>query len=162
MERFKNILSLLYLAGPICGRKKLQKIVYILKNLGADFEENFSLYIYGPFSNDLQLEMDFLVNKEFVKEIPQNGWAYTTYSYELVPEKIEKKDTLETLSKYKTSIEFLNSLSARDLEVLATIFYLKQSDYETDVAIRAKLQSLKPDLSDSFDKGFELYSTINA
>jgi hypothetical protein len=47
-------------------RKKIQKIVYLLKDFGMNLEYNYSWFIHGPYSIDLtktMVELTGLTNK---------------------------------------------------------------------------------------------------
>ncbi len=62
------ILVLFVLMGKIVGRTKLQKTVYLLERekkitTGLDFK----IYLYGPFSKDLNNEVDRLISENLIQ-----------------------------------------------------------------------------------------------
>ena len=64
MKNFEKILALIKLTdNKIDGRTKFQKIVYILKNNGVNFEEQFKYHYFGPYSPELQLEIEELIDR---------------------------------------------------------------------------------------------------
>ncbi|MFL5789400.1 MAG: hypothetical protein ACJ748_15175 [Flavisolibacter sp.] len=50
------------------GETKLQKIIYILQQKGFDFDYVFKYALYGPYSEELQLEIDFLNDIGILRE----------------------------------------------------------------------------------------------
>jgi uncharacterized protein YwgA len=75
-SHLNKILSLVNEAGRIQGRTKFQKIVYILKIKGANFNERFSYHYYGPYSSDLQLEIEELVDRQILNQQNFNPSSY--------------------------------------------------------------------------------------
>ena len=55
----------------VCGRTRLQKVVYLLQQEGSIAPEgvmfSFTPYKYGPFSKDLAVAIDFLESKGWVE-----------------------------------------------------------------------------------------------
>lgn len=156
MENKEYILSLIKLAkNKIEGRIKLQKLVYILKNYGVNFTEKFSYHHFGPYSSDLQLEIEELVDQGIVKERSFNPYIYAineAYLDDVNDNNLKEKEYL---------INFLSGQDYRDLELVATIFYLKNNQYNDQKAIKNKLKILKPNLSNKVDSAYKLYETID-
>jgi len=49
------------IAKKVEGRIKLQKVIYILQTKGlVNFELDYKYALYGPYSQDLQLQIDYL------------------------------------------------------------------------------------------------------
>lgn len=61
------------------GRKKLQKMIHLLKSAGNEFPFKFRYHHYGPYSSQLQSEMNRLVSEGFIVEKLEDG----TYTYEI-------------------------------------------------------------------------------
>lgn len=57
LEEHAKLLGLIRHAGEIVGRKKLQKMIYILKKLNYPFQEKFQFHFYGPYSEELTLRL---------------------------------------------------------------------------------------------------------
>jgi uncharacterized protein YwgA len=54
--------------GKVEGRKRFQKVVFLLQEkYGAEFGYRFSSYLYGPYSAQLQNEVDMLVRMGYLK-----------------------------------------------------------------------------------------------
>lgn len=153
MKKFENLLSLLKIAGEIDGRTKLQKIAYILKNNGVNFEEDFKYHYYGPYSGDLQLELDELIDNDVIIEKGSNPYLYRlNYDYFRQIDESNLKDKKEL-------ILFLTKQHYRDLELVATIYYLLNQGY-TGKALVNKLKILKPNLVGRINNAFNILNEI--
>ncbi len=156
MNNFKEILALIKLAdNKIEGRIKFQKSVYILKNHGVNFTEKFTYHYFGPYSFDLQLEIEELIYQGRVKEESSNP-----YIYKIDEEFIDEID--ENILKDKEKlIRHLVKQDASDLELLATIYYLFNNNLKETHALKNKLSILKPHLEDRIESAFLLYEDLN-
>lgn len=66
-----NHAKLLYFfskAKQVTGRKKLQKMIYILQQCRVPFEEKYQFHFYGPYSEELTLRVEELCNLNFLNE----------------------------------------------------------------------------------------------
>lgn len=84
-EKTKEVLLTLFLLmGKIVGRTKLQKIVYLLqREQNISHGVNFEIYFYGPFSRDLNAEVDLLVREQMIvseEGITRSGDRFFEYS----------------------------------------------------------------------------------
>lgn len=153
LENYANIIELLRIAGKIDGRKKLQKMVYILKNLGADFGEDFYFHYYGPYSDVLTMELEELKSMNIIKEDVKGHDSYfPTYTYEMNIDDIDVKGNLED---YRELIRELNRRNSRFLELVATIIYFKkEKDYkEEDIINKVKVVKSDKNYTDEEIKG---------
>jgi len=161
LKNYANLIELLRISGKIEGRKKLQKMVYILKNLGADFKEDFYFHYYGPYSDVLTIELEELKSINVIKEdVKEHDNYFPTYTYELNIDDIGVKGDLEN---YKEVIYRLNSENSRFLELVATIMYFKEEKkYEKEDIIR-KIKIVKSDKNytdEEIKRAFDFLETI--
>lgn len=68
LEDHAKIASLIHQAGEISGSKKLQKVVYILQKLGYPFNQIFHYHFYGPYSEELSVQLEELCDFGFLIE----------------------------------------------------------------------------------------------
>ena len=125
----------------IVGRKKLQKIVYILKKLGYRFEEKFTFHFYGPYSEELSIRVEELTNLGFISETKEQKSNYYQYRYEVTergkqfleqaPAKLTIDDELTTM---------LKNQSSRFLELVSTMLYFDDLEKEE---VNKKVQEVK-------------------
>jgi uncharacterized protein YwgA len=141
--------------GEVRGRKKLQKIVYILEHYGMDAPYKYSYHFYGPYSAQLQEEIEFLVQYNFIEEISENG----TYEYKITDEGERFRKQIgrnQDISINNELLTKLNAESSQFLEMLSTYIFLLSSGYD-DAAARSKAAELKPHLKDLIPDVCEYY-----
>ncbi len=155
-DNLKRIITLLDVAGNIRGRTKFQKVVYILKNKEIPFNEKFKYHYYGPFSSDLQLEIDELVDRNILVEKNMNP-----YDYEVNKENKIKFNKDLNISGKKELIQFLKNKDIKELEITSTIYYLENNGLKDKDILRKKITALKPHLRDYIDSSFKLKDEIS-
>ncbi len=157
-ENLNKLGALLKAVSVIKGRTKFQKMVYILQNKGLNFSEKFKYHYYGPYSSELQLEVDELVDREIFKE---NGEGYA-FKYEINNELEESIDMDDEISSNIELIKYLVDQDYQSLELVSTIYYLKNSGYSKENILKGKLNILKPHLSSKISESFSLFNKIEA
>ncbi|PAW76938.1 MAG: hypothetical protein B9S32_13500 [Verrucomicrobia bacterium Tous-C9LFEB] len=149
MHPILPLLQLVDALSSIEGRKKLQKTVHILKELGVPFSEKFEYSYYGMYSPQLKNEIDALVSESLLEEESVSSSHGICY-------RIKAKPTLRQLllevngSEAGSWIEIakkLNSWSPQELEGISTLFFLQHSGVPSDSRL-IKLLELKPHLKD--------------
>lgn len=142
-----QIAQLLCVLKRVEGRKKMQKLVHILQELGHPFTERFDYSYYGMYSQQLRSELDVLeAEKLIVEEAKTNGLG-DTYTFKSTPEleKFLEEVEADTEPKWKKLAESLNSLSAQILEGVSTILFLRRGGLKGD-ELKTRLLVLKPHL----------------
>lgn len=114
------LLSILSRFDEIKGRKRFQKIAFLLKeNKGVQLSYRFIPYLYGPYSKEMQMDLSFLCSRGLVEE--ENHDIY--YSYKLTKEGAEflkkRKIPRDTTSRIKSSCKELGKLSTEQLVAMA-------------------------------------------
>lgn len=158
-ESFAKVLYLVSVNEKISGRKKFQKLVYILKHKGFDFKEDYSYYYYGPYSSTLQMEIDALVHSQLLLE---NVIDNNTYEYS-VTEKAKEHMSDNTFSP--EDIEFINILNEKPatiLELVSVLLYLQDNGYTEKKALISKTEALKPDIAIHINEAYDVFSDINS
>lgn len=116
--------------GGYVGRTALQKIMYFLQVLGVPMGYKFSIHHFGPFSDDLVKDLEWLEADEVVRNTASSEVKYYNYGPgstldELV---IPYQDLLAPhLEKIGHAVTAFVPLSPRDLELLATMHYAFRS-----------------------------------
>ena len=130
MNHLRKIVNLIA-AHPdkkIDGRIRVQKTVHLLKHFGVSFEEDFSFFHFGPFSQELFYEINELVKRYGILE-EKGGPPSGSYTYYLtkIGEKALQDFPLETLEKDKIQkiVDVLVKYDTRTLELLSSYFYLE-------------------------------------
>lgn len=154
-ENFGRILSLLDELKEIQGRTKFQKIVYILKSKDVPFNEKFKFHYYGPFSDDLQLEIEELVDRNIIIETGQKP-----HIYRLNDKFKDSFDEDENIKSRRKLIEFLNNIDYQKLEVISTMFFIQDRLSDDEEIIKRKTATLKPHLKGLIEESFKIKKEI--
>lgn len=129
-------------AKQVTGRKKLQKMVYILQSFGIPFEEKFQFHFYGPYSEELSLRMEELCNLGFINEEKEVKSNYFQYHYTLTDDGVAFLSQFSVdMPNCSESIELLKGKSSRFLELVSTMLYFK--DLPKD-EVELKVHAVKP------------------
>lgn len=125
-------------AEEVVGRKKLQKMIYILKKIGLPFQEKYAFHFYGPYSEELTLRIEELCNLGFITEEKQEKGHYYQYQYQLTEAGRSFLDQVQDdLPQCKQQIKQLNDQRSRFLELVATMLFfddLSRAEVEKKVA----------------------------
>lgn len=155
-ETFKKLLSLVHVCHKISGRKKFQKLVYILKHKGFEFNEDYTYYYYGPYSSGLQMEIDALVHSELLNEHVKGS----TYEYCITCKANEYIKNYSYSEEQASFINMLNEQPVSILELVSVFYYLKGNGYAEKSSILNKTRILKPELVGYIDEAYNLFSCI--
>lgn len=115
------LLAILNFCGEIQGRKRFQKIAYLLKKRQSiQVPYNFIPYLYGPYSKALQMDLGFLCSIGLVEE-RHHDWHY---SYSLTKEgvgflKSRKTKRKSVFGKIRSSCKQYQKLSTNQLVEMA-------------------------------------------
>lgn len=137
-----KLMQFFSIASEVTGRKKLQKMIYILQQCQMPFEEKYRFHIYGPYSEELTLRVEELCNLNFIDEVREDKGNYYQYQYKV---NREGEEFLQQFSLGMPDLEWhvsqLNARSSRFLELVATMLYF--SDLST-VEVEEKVRDVKP------------------
>lgn len=142
----RALVYLLSMVSEIAGRKRLQKMVYLLQRTGAPYHEKFSYHHYGPYSSELQAEVDRLVdlalleeeynNRCYIYKITKEGESFLENYNKIIGDSFDlPQNTISQLMKVNTSV----------LEMASTYAYLLEMGYKEQDALKKALE-LKPHL----------------
>ena len=141
LENHAKLVKVIASTDGIIGRKKLQKIIFIMKKLGYRFEEKFTFHFYGPYSEELSLRMEELTNLGFISEMKEQKSNYYQYRYEVTDrgrQFLEQAPTKLTVDDELTAL--LKNQSSRFLELVSTMLYFDHLDQEE---VNKKVQEVK-------------------
>ncbi|KAB8127152.1 YwgA family protein [Gracilibacillus oryzae] len=141
LDNHAKLVKVIASSAGIVGRKKLQKIIYIMKKLGYPFEEKYTFHFYGPYSEELSLRMEELTNLGFVSEVKEKKSNYYQYRYQVT----EQGEDFLTHSPVKIPevdeiVSNMKERSSRFLELVATMLYFDDLSKEE---VEAKVQEVK-------------------
>ena len=158
-ERISRILELVKCAGgSINSRKKIHKLIYLLQEKNEEFDQNYTFYNYGVFSPTLANDLDYAVRLDYLQENVEKDKEYKSYVYALGRKQMEGIEFDKEI-KNEDTFNMLIDKEPRILEVLSTIVYLHRNHYSRN-KLKAKLELLKPNLHEHYEKAFELAKLI--
>ncbi|MFS0750260.1 YwgA family protein [Oceanobacillus sp. 1P07AA] len=142
LDNHAKLLQFFSVANQVTGRKKLQKMIYILQQCKVPFEEKYEFHFYGPYSEELTLRIEELCNLGFVQEQKEEKSSYHQYHYTIT----DKGKSFLTqfqmdLPDIGKMIPLLQEKSSRFLELVSTMFFFCQSSKEE---IIEKVHTVKP------------------
>jgi len=139
----------------IQGRKRLQKVVYFLKQAGCPIDVDYTLHHYGPYSREVANVTDVMVAEGLLVE---EGGGGSQYNYKLGehtrpmigPTRALRPETLHTFEAFQDkAVELLRENLWR-LELGSTILYFYHSQpaaADWDAALREACKYKKADLA---------------
>lgn len=150
--------------GKIVGRIRMQKIVYLLEQMGMKSGFRFSYHHYGPYSEELASALDVarLFDGEINEEEERVDWgAYSVFtladSNRPIPGKIGALDW----EQVRSAITAMKAETSVVIELAATIHWLKHKENVDDW--RTELKVRKPNKADNLriTKAETLLRTLN-
>jgi uncharacterized protein YwgA len=105
--------------GAIRGRKRIQKLVFLLKKqYEVPFRFDFKPYFYGPYSEELAETMQILVQVGLLRErvsVLESGFAQYSYGLTREAADIIRKSKVPDLGKFKRAVALLYTMSTSEL-----------------------------------------------
>jgi len=122
--------------GAIRGRKRIQKLVFLLKKQsGIPFGFEFKPYFYGPYSEELADTIQLFTSIGLLKErVVALDSGLTQYSYTLTPEakQLIKKSKIRAPRNFKKEVTALSKMGTNEL-VRASKRIISDTSYLTQV-----------------------------
>jgi len=119
----------------VTGKKRLQKLVYLLSNTGISGPSDFHIRNFGPFSKEVERASTLLALFGDIEENEvETGYArYLTTEYKLSD--LSKSD-LDIISEEQKSILLaLDDFTTIELEVASTILFFEKEGCDHATAI---------------------------
>ncbi|RDW22300.1 hypothetical protein CWR48_00910 [Oceanobacillus arenosus] len=137
-----KIMQFFSMANGVTGRKKLQKMIYILQKCNIPFEEKYHFYVYGPYSEELTLRVEELCNFGFLDEIKEDKSNYFQYNYTITNEgEVFLQQFSLDMPNYQVKVDKLKAKSSRFLELVSTMLFF--DDFPLKETIE-KVHTVKP------------------
>lgn len=161
LDNHAKLLQFFSVANQVTGRKKLQKMIYILQQCEVPFEEKYEFHFYGPYSEELTLRVEELCNLGFVKEEKEEKSSYHQYHYTIT----DKGESFLTqfqmdMPEIGDRIQLLQEKSSRFLELVSTMFFFHPSSNEEIVE---KVHTVKPKqkyTDEEFEEAFQFIAHL--
>lgn len=159
------IASLLHAAdGKIVGRIRIQKIVYLLEQLGLNSGFNFSYHHYGPYSEDLSQELlfDRIFDKSINETFEKTSFGSEYSVYTLAESQTEFPTHVGALifDDVKNSVGKMKSTTSVVIELAATIHWLKEKEKITNWEPELKKRKASKATPNNIDRAKKLLAEI--
>ncbi|AGA59445.1 hypothetical protein Theco_3398 [Thermobacillus composti KWC4] len=156
-EAASSVLSIFSVVEKVYGRKKIQKMVHLLEAAGTRMPFKYEYHYYGPYSAELQAELNDLAQQGFLRETTHDE----TYVYEITDKGRKFKEKLDqfgiTVAIDKELVQSMVQQSSQFLEMVSTYAFLINAGYEPGEA-KNKAIELKSHLKDLVDKAISYYN----
>ena len=162
MNSILPIGQLLRTVGNVEGRKKLQKLVHLLQHFGAPFGFRYGYLNFGPYSSDLQSQLQVFEEEGLIKETPVQGF-YRTSRFEAEPElnDLVSRVAGDAEPEWSPLAARLSEKSGSELEALSTIIFLREGG-KSGEALKRSFCDLKPKLAPDFDTKLQEVEALEA
>ena len=136
--KFGLLLHVLDHFVEINGRTRVQKMMYLTNLIGWNAITDYHFYQYGPYSQWVRRALDLLVKKRFIEEHEEQiDEEKSIYKYKITEIgkkylKAIKMDSMELVPKTNSFLDDLQSFNTQDLELMASLYFVRYSDPEID------------------------------
>jgi uncharacterized protein YwgA len=122
--------------GEMAGKTRLQKSFFLLDRMGMGSGVDFDYYNFGPFSVEVAMAADDAVADKRLLVDERPGYYAVPYAFYSTNEPHPKRLGKLTAREAKDKLDIMKEYSALELEVAATIVYLRDDGYADEAAIR--------------------------
>ncbi|PAV31397.1 hypothetical protein CIL05_01710 [Virgibacillus profundi] len=158
LNNHAKLMQFFSVANEVTGRKKLQKMIYILQKQDIPFEEKYQFHFYGPYSEELTLRVEELCNLGFIDEMKEEKSSYYQYHYTITSAGETFLNQFSTgLPDFTDKVVMLKGRSSRFLELVSTMLYF---DDLSKNEVEEKIQITKPKQKYSLDEISEAWAFI--
>ncbi|GEL77302.1 YwgA family protein [Tenuibacillus multivorans] len=155
LEDHAKLMAFFEQAQEVVGRKRLQKMVYILKKTGFNFSERYSFHFYGPYSEELSTRIEELCNLGFLVEEKEQEKGYYQYRYTLTDNGTSfLTDSNVDTPNMTALINKMNEQSSKFLELVSTMLFFdnftKEEVEEKVLTVKSKQNYTEEDLQEAW------------
>jgi len=146
-----QLATLLSWAGDqgLQGRKRLQKVVYLLQQAGCPLGCRFTLHHYGPYSRDVADACDEMVAAGLLEEEGGPAAGEMQYAYNLTPRTrvLLESNPDEQMQQYRKLGQSLVNEDIWPLELGSTIllFYRQSQDWQVALERACEFKQVETD-----------------
>jgi uncharacterized protein len=163
LQEHAKIVDFISTAEGVTGRKKLQKMIYIMKKMGVPFQEKYEFHIYGPYSEELTARIEELCDMGFLSEKLEDKGSYVQYHYEVTKNGTDFRNALgKPVLENPAYADKLNAKSGRFLELTATLLYFDDLERPERIEklhiVKGKLNFTAEEIQEAFEFIEELSS----
>ncbi|RDY72354.1 YwgA family protein [Halobacillus sp. SY10] len=163
LENHAKLMQFFSSTDEIVGRKKLQKMIYILKKCEIPFEERYQFHFYGPYSEELTLRVEEMCNLGFISETKEEKKNYYQYRYQLTDSGRNFLTHYEMdLPPLNVHIEEMNGRSSRFLELVSTMLFFEHLPKEEIAEKVFTVKSAQNYTQEDIDEGWKFIEHLRS
>jgi len=153
LERLATILELLNKTGKAVGKTFLQKGIYILQEgLKVNLGYKYRLYLYGPFSQELANDIDYLHDVGLISiDYNPQGYGYQikiTGAGKNFLSNLRNLESDEDVKKVVKVLSLIGEKNVREMELFGTVLYFAKLT-DDDSEIKRLMRTVKPHFHDN-------------
>jgi uncharacterized protein len=130
--------------GTMVGKTRLQKTVYLLGRCGLKTDIEFDYHYFGPFSAELAVGADAAQSRGRIAIEERAGFHDVPYAVFTTEEAIPNEIGGAALADVKRQLGILSKYTAIELELAATIDFLRDSEGIAEKGLDQTVSELKP------------------
>jgi uncharacterized protein YwgA len=128
--------------GQLVSKIRLQKTIYLLDACGLGSGLEFEYAKFGPYSMDLARAADDAVDSQVLGETTRQGYHAVPYSVFSTDGPVPEALGDLSAEVVQGKLELLERYSSLELEIAATVVFLRENGFDEDAIEMAK--QLKP------------------
>ena len=142
--------------------EKVTKMIYIAKRLSFPYQEKFGFHFFGPYSEELTLKVEELVNLGFLEEVKEKKGGYFQYRYKVTKdgEEFLHMCPLEKSPVLDKCLEHMNQQSSRFLELVSTVLYFDNLPKADIYAKISKVKSKQNYTEEEIEEAFQFIQSL--
>ena len=130
--------------GTMVGKTRLQKTLYLLESAGLGAGIDFDYHHYGPYSAEVVSATDFAMMSDRLGAEEKPGYHEVPYTVFSTNEKAPNRVGSMSADAAREKLALLDSYSALELEIAATILYVEKAGLSADpIEVVKRLKPLK-------------------
>ncbi|HHW07277.1 MAG TPA: hypothetical protein GXX34_07075 [Clostridia bacterium] len=124
MNKKAFLTALLTQLGEVNGKKSLHKLVYLARAFGLETGYSFRFHYYGPYSDALASDFEYLLETNQVKLLDNTKYKYGLSDTFTWKASLQGSLTTEEQGKINKLIETFGNKTPHELELYATIYFI--------------------------------------
>ncbi|KHE71488.1 YwgA family protein [Halobacillus sp. BBL2006] len=163
LENHAKLMQFFSSTDEIVGRKKLQKMIYILKKCDIPFEERYQFHFYGPYSEELTLRVEEMCNLGFITEMREEKKNYYQYRYQLTDSgRAFLEHYTMDLPPLHEHIKEMKGKSSRFLELVSTMLFFEDLPRDEITQKVYKVKSTQNYSDEDIEEGWKFIENLRA
>jgi hypothetical protein len=138
------------------GRTAIQKLCYFSRELGVPFSYRFSIYHYGPYSDDLATAIDYMLAERVLRDQSPDPHRYSNFAPGPSADELlshHQGTVRDTEPIIRSVAQAFGDFSPQTLELMATVHFVHERLRATGVTPSEDevIQEFREEKGDKFE-----------